>query len=420
MRSQWLQSTRRLPRSATHRRRSGRTTYLEGEPLRLSELAAHSVGSGCQASLQHMRGARQQVHGRHPSSKTPCPWNRAEARERLDWAKSTVGISRAWEVLGLEGRPNRSCRSPFREDRKPSFSISSDDLLWHDFGTGEGGDVVSFVQKATGNRPVDAIRLVESIANGGPTHGLKEITRRSKPLTEATSDRPVDLELLDPTVSDLAAIAEVRDWPSFAGLELARARGMLWVANVSHSGDRHRAFILTDASLRSAQARRLDGQPWASSGGGFKSKSLRSDDRAPAGLFDITSNDRQVVLICEGEPDSLAAFLLAWSNPALELARFGVLCLAGAGKQLSEEVVYQLRGRHCRIFRHADDAGHRAALSWGESLKRAQVRVDIVNLDGRRDGRAGPGKDLADLCRRPLEIGELEVLSTELLQGISC
>lgn len=39
------------------------------------------------------------------------------------------------------------CRSPFRNDRKPSFSISEDGKLWKDHGTGAGGDVVSFVMR---------------------------------------------------------------------------------------------------------------------------------------------------------------------------------------------------------------------------------------------------------------------------------
>lgn len=280
--------------------------------------------------------------------------------------------------------------------------------------------MVSFIQKATGTTAGDAIRLVELIANGGTPGWLPKKTFNPKQTLSASFDGLADLKLIDPTISELAAIAEVRNWPSFAGLEIARARGMLWTANVSHAGNQHPAFILTDASLRCAQARRLDGRPWMSQGGGFKSKSLRNDDRSPIGLHDITTNDRKVVLICEGEPDSLAAFFLAWNHPELELAHIGVLCMTGAGRQLQKEAWEQLGGRQCRIFCHADDAGKRASLSWGESLQRANARVDIVNLDGRLDGSAKPVKDLADLCTRPLEIEELEALSAELLQEISC
>lgn len=278
--------------------------------------------------------------------------------------------------------------------------------------------MISFVQKATGKTPFDAIKLIESLAEEGVVPRLLDATRKPKSFPPPEFDGLSNLELCDPSVGELARIAEVRHWPSFAGLEIARMRGMLRVAEVTHAGARHRAFILTDGSLRSAQARRLDGLPWVSSAGGFKSKSLRSDDRSPVGLHDIISNDRPNVLLCEGEPDSLAAFLLAWCHPDLSLDRFGVLCLTGAGRQLTNEVLAELRGRHCRIFRHADDAGRRAALCWGEALERAQVRVDIVNLDGRREGCVGPAKDLADLCRRPLELEDLEAPSVEFLRGL--
>src|SRR5580658_6367521 len=65
-------------------------------------------------------------------------------RDALDAAKARVGIADAWRALGLPGEPRRTCRSPFREDRHASFSISADGHLWFDHATGEGGDVVDF------------------------------------------------------------------------------------------------------------------------------------------------------------------------------------------------------------------------------------------------------------------------------------
>jgi hypothetical protein len=38
-------------------------------------------------------------------------------------------------MFNLRGNPAKSCRSPFREDRSPSFSISEDGLRWIDFAT---------------------------------------------------------------------------------------------------------------------------------------------------------------------------------------------------------------------------------------------------------------------------------------------
>lgn len=37
--------------------------------------------------------------------------------------------------------------SPFRTESSPSFNVSSMKNLWHDFGTGEGGNIINLVQK---------------------------------------------------------------------------------------------------------------------------------------------------------------------------------------------------------------------------------------------------------------------------------
>ena len=38
-------------------------------------------------------------------------------------AKERLTIPELWRLLNLPGNPGRSCRSPFREDRNPSFSV---------------------------------------------------------------------------------------------------------------------------------------------------------------------------------------------------------------------------------------------------------------------------------------------------------
>jgi DNA primase len=63
-------------------------------------------------------------------------------------AKASIPISALWRQLGLPGTPGPRCNSPFRTDTKPSMSISADDTLWFDHGTGEGGDAVTFLEKA--------------------------------------------------------------------------------------------------------------------------------------------------------------------------------------------------------------------------------------------------------------------------------
>jgi DNA primase len=50
------------------------------------------------------------------------------------------------------------CSSPFRGDRNPSFFVSEARQFWHDFGTGESGDVIAYVRRRDGCGFVDALR----------------------------------------------------------------------------------------------------------------------------------------------------------------------------------------------------------------------------------------------------------------------
>ena len=340
----------------------------------------------------------------------------SKSREQLDAAKARVTIADAWHALGLPGEPRRTCCSPFREDRHPSFSIFADGRGWKDFATGEAGDVVSFVKCATAGTDAEAIRRVLELAGG--IASPVELAPRHGPAKAAAARRDdlAGLDLQPPTLHEVMALAELRDWPTFAGLELAAHRGLLRCADVKHRGDTHRAWIFTDADRKSAQARRLDGEPWAGETHTFKSKTLRTDPDAPPGLADVVAHNRPAVLICEGEADTLSALLLAWAGCIV--GKVGVICLTGASKPLPLAVLEKLRGRRCRVLRQTDPAGHKAALAWAESIHAAGIVVDLANLDGRTRADGQPAKDLADLCRRPVNLENLEQLAADVFGNL--
>lgn len=57
----------------------------------------------------------------------------------------------------------RTTRSPFREDRNPSFVFfksSWGEVIWKDFATGESGDFISFVSKMLGINYYDATNVI--------------------------------------------------------------------------------------------------------------------------------------------------------------------------------------------------------------------------------------------------------------------
>jgi hypothetical protein len=340
----------------------------------------------------------------------------SKSREQLDAAKSRVSIADAWRALGLPGEPRRTCCSPFREDRHPSFSIFADGRGWKDFATGEAGDVVSFVKCATAGTDAEAIRRVLDLAGGNVSPVALAPRQGPSKSVAVPYDGLAALDLQPPTLGEVLALAELRHWPTFAGLELAARRGLLRMADVRHRGETHRAWIFTDDARHSAQARRLDGEPWPGDGHTFKSKTLRTDPDAPPGLADVVACDRRAVLICEGEADTLSALLLAWAGDIAD--KVGVICLAGASKPLPLAVLEKLRGRRCRVMRQTDPAGHKAALAWAESIHAAGIVIDLANLDGRTCADGQPAKDLADLCQRPADLENLEQLAADVFGNL--
>jgi hypothetical protein len=351
---------------------------------------------------------------RHTGTRWPARprFNRSD----LDAAKQRLTISAAWSALGLSGEPRRVCCSPFREDRHPSFSITND-TLWNDFADGTGGDVVSFVKRATACTDAEAIKRVLDLAGGNVSPVTLAPRQGSAKSVRAVYDGLAGLDLQPPTLAEIHTLQNLRAWPFNVGLELANRRGLLRVANVSHRGETHRAWILTDDARKSAQARRLDGEAWQGDGFTFKSKSLRTDADNPAGLADVVTNNRPAVLLCEGEPDTLAALTFAWLADVSESV--GVLCLTGASKALPPTVLDKLTGRRVRIFRQTDPAGHRCALAWGESLAAAGIACDLVSLDGLDSSDGTPAKDCADLLTRPADLEQLEPLAAALFAGLT-
>ena len=82
----------------------------------------------------------------------------------LQAAKEELPIPALWQLLNLPGKPARSCRSPFREDRNPSFSVYEDGRKWKDHATGQGGDAADFVAMALGISNEDACRKLIELA----------------------------------------------------------------------------------------------------------------------------------------------------------------------------------------------------------------------------------------------------------------
>jgi len=294
----------------------------------------------------------------------------------LAQAKEKIDINTLWLALGLPGEPKKSCCSPFRDDHHPSFSISEDGRYFFDHGTGEGGDVITFIMRAKGCSPGDAARELIRLAGITPP----------QPKTRSKTLKSLRLPALTiPSVGDLAAIQRVRGWPCFAGLEIAAQRGLLHRCTMTDDGISRAAWAITDSARRSVQVRRMDGRPWTWNEA--KAWTLGGSVAGwPIGAADI--GDKRIVLFCEGGPDFLAAHDLAWLHR--DAATVAVTCVPGANVTICPDALSFFAGKHVRIFEHADKAGHSAGQRWSAQLREAGATVDGFTLDT-------PFKDLADL-----------------------
>ena len=89
------------------------------------------------------------------------------ARIKDQSVRDVVAAANIVDVVGLRTSLRKSSgtrfmgRCPFHEERSPSFSVNSDLNLYHCFGCGKGGDVVTFVRETEG---LDFVGAIEWLA----------------------------------------------------------------------------------------------------------------------------------------------------------------------------------------------------------------------------------------------------------------
>ena len=246
----------------------------------------------------------------------------AEAKERLT-------IRDIGAKLFPEWKPGKSCRCPWRDDRKPSFSISDDGRLFNDFASGEGGDVVSFLAMARGIPESEAAR--ELIRWAG-VRGGDAVPVPVRPVVTSQEREKPNLPLLDEgTAEDRARLARMRNLSPDA-IAMAVERELLRFTD-SREG---RAWVVTDRDRWAAQARRLDGKPWQRLTGQPKAWTLAGSRASwPIGFADAVRRDR--IALVEGGPARRAA------RRSHRRGRAG--CAGGSASCLGERVRGCGRGR---------------------------------------------------------------------------
>ncbi len=241
----------------------------------------------------------------------------------------------------------------------------------------------TFAQRSGGNGgPVQ--RIVPSpVAVASPKHAARCVA-----LGGGSVPRPWIPRTLGPGhAADVQALATMRRVRSDAVAMASRAglvRFGLWRGAP--------AWFVLDETGRVAQARRMDGQPFASK---VKAWTLRgSCPRWPVGA--MGARGARVVAVVEGGPDLLAAFHFILERGRDDVAPVAML---GAGMRIDEDALPIFSGKRVRIFTHADDAGAKAAARWAGQLEAAGAQVDAFAFVGLKASDGTPVKDLNDAAR---------------------
>ncbi len=320
----------------------------------------------------------------------------AEVKARVNLGE----VAGAVVTLKARGADNLIGLCPFHSERTPSFHVHPERGFFKCFGCGKGGDVIDFVREIENLRFTEAVEALGSRFNvpieyedgtASTASGAGGVISRPAPRpieTRAPSQTWLRLQqqMRPGTVTELAALAQLRRLPTWAGLQLATTAGQLWFAQVFDDGFEWSAWIVTDSARRNAQARRTDGEPW--SGVKAKAKTIAGCEASwPVGIADVGECD---VALVEGGPDFLAAWHYIWTEDRVD--EMAPVAMLGASQPIHPEALPLFAGRSVTIFPHVDDnqAGERGAKAWAAQLA-GVAPVEFIDL---RDGGA---KDLNEL-----------------------
>jgi CHC2 zinc finger len=298
--------------------------------------------------------------------------------------KASTTIPDVAASLYPKWQPTKSCRSPFRPDRSPSFSVFDEGRRWHDFAEGKGGDVLDFVMRALGCPFEEAVKYL-----GGVTDHQQQFSGRVERTPGRSRPTRHWPSLRKPSQTDLEKIAKTRGL-SVQGLELAVSHGLLWVA--PYYG--FTSWVVTDSERRAGSFRRMDGRPWKD---GRKALFLQGSESAyPIGLREIINFP--AVLLTEGAPDLLAAFHCI-HDAGIEGRVTAASILSASVRQIPDLCLPSFTGKVVRIFAHGDTPGQEAGERWAKQLKAVTARVDVFSFDGFSTADDEAVTDLNELVR---------------------
>jgi|GEM_PF-1199334 len=137
--------------------------------------------------------------------------NAKTAKSETTNEKIDLGVNLYNVLTELSGNGYREGRcfkfkSPFREERTASFAVYPESNSWFDFGSGEGGDIISFFRKLYNCSYRDALNEIEAFA----------LLSRGVPARQT----PVEIEPPPPRVRPKIKPVQMDDYFKSVGLDL--------------------------------------------------------------------------------------------------------------------------------------------------------------------------------------------------------
>lgn len=314
-------------------------------------------------------------------------------KEQIENIKYRYSIFDVCNKIGIQLRGrNGLYRSPFREDKKPSFSISKDGKLFNDFATGEYGDVITFTKIAL---RCDFCYAIKFFDGDIPSHfqycprerkpiGIyeKEIKEKPKPIIPKlywNEEKAVILKKL--RGFDIESLKYVYDKGFFGFFE---RNGITY-------------WIVKDKKGEVAQKRRLDGKSIIANGNEVKAFTLKNSTcSVPIGFNEEEIKNKTHIVLCEGSTDYLAAFHFIYLNGLIE--EVVPLAMLGANHSIANRVCNALMDKKVLIIPDNDEAGEEAYRRWKAQLN-PFAEVCRISFKDLHTDKGEPVKDLCDCIK---------------------
>ena len=299
--------------------------------------------------------------------------------------------------VGLGKFAKSSCPSPFRSDSSPSWGIFQRDGHWYfkDFATDERGDEISVLarhlkldERKDFKAIIEQYQEIVSRDSTSPT-ALPDYVQ--PPQASETAVEKPNSSLFSPGTAEQLTRLSASRGISMEGLQWAQDRGVL-VFGRWHGGE---VYGVKDSSGRVMEIRKLDGSMFQAVGvfAERKSHAIKgSQKRWPVGVQEAA--ECPMIVLVEGIPDFLAAHQVVIEEGCQGVvAPVAMLC---ASVSIAAQALPMFKGKHVRLFPHADEAGVKAAKKWSEQLKAAGVgEMDFFDF---ARVKAAPEERVKDLC----------------------